>query len=291
MRKRWHIPLMLAPALAVIVLLFGGGVLLALLQSLGYLPFLEQRSLSLAAYRHIFSMEAFWQSLLLTLWIALASTAVSTLLAIISALALRHTIQHPALRGQRIATFIFQLNIPIPHLVGAIGILFLFSQSGFLARIAYLVGLISEPAQFPALVYDRYALGIILEYVWKTTSFTGIIVLAALQSAGSAYEDVARNLGANRWQRFRHVILPLIRPGVLSASILVFAFTFGAFEVPLLLGQRYPSALPVLAYRSYTDVDLNGRPEAMAMSMIITFISIALIFTYMRLTAPRQKDS
>ena len=208
------------------------------------------------------------------------------MLAIGAALALRRPFP-----GKRLVTFLFQLNIPIPHLVGAIGILFLFSQSGFLARLAYLGGLIQEPAQFPALVYDPYALGIILEYVWKTTCFTGIILLAVLQSAGEAYEDVARNLGASRWQRLRFIILPLLRPGVLSASILVFAFTFGAFEVPLLLGQRYPSALPVLAYRSYTDVDLNARPEAMAMSVIIALISTALIFAYMRLTLPRQKKS
>ena len=78
--------------------------------------------------------------------------------------------------------------------------------------------------------------------------------------------------------------LPLLRPAILSSSILVFAFTFGAFEVPLLLGARYPSALPVLAYRLYTDVDLNARPEAMAMSVIIAVIITVLIGFYMRLT-------
>ena len=278
MHPRWRLILMLAPALAVVVLLFGGGLALAVAQSLGYLPAIGRTELTLEAYRQIFSRVDFQRSLLLTLWIALASTAVSTLLAILSALALRR-----AFRGQRLVTFIFQLNIPIPHLVGALGILFLFAQSGFLARLAYLVGLINAPADFPVLVNDPYGLGIILEYVWKTTCFTGLIVLAVLQSAGEELEDAARNLGANRWQRLRFVILPLIRPAVLSASVLVFAFTFGAFEVPLLLGQRFPSALPVLAYRNYTDVDLNARPEAMAMSVIIAVISAALIFTYTRL--------
>jgi putative spermidine/putrescine transport system permease protein len=278
MHPRWRLILMLAPALGVVVLLFGGGLALAVAQSLGYLPAIGRTELTLEAYRQIFSRVDFQRSLLLTLWIALASTAVSTLLAILSALALRR-----AFRGQRLVTFIFQLNIPIPHLVGALGILFLFAQSGFLARLAYLVGLINAPADFPVLVNDPYGLGIILEYVWKTTCFTGLIVLAVLQSAGEELEDAARNLGANRWQRLRFVILPLIRPAVLSASVLVFAFTFGAFEVPLLLGQRFPSALPVLAYRNYTDVDLNARPEAMAMSVIIAVISAALIFTYTRL--------
>lgn len=270
---------MLAPALGVVVLLFGGGLALALLQSVGYLPAIGRTTFSLDAYRQIFSDREFYQSLLLSLWIALASTAVSTVLAIACALALRR-----AFRGRRLATFIFQLNIPIPHLVGAIGILFLISQSGFLARLGHRVGLIQTPNDFPALVFDPFAIGIILEYVWKGTCFIGIILLAVLQSTGDGYENVARTLGASRWQRFRSVTLPLLLPGILSSSILVFAFTFGAFEVPLLLGQRYPSALPVLAYRRYTDVDLNARPEAMAISVVIAVVVTLLIFAYMRLT-------
>lgn len=271
--------LMLTPALAVIVLLFGGGLLLALLQSVGYVPAIGRTDFSLEAYRRVFSDLAFGRSLLLTLWIGGVSTAVSTLLALIAALTLRR-----AFLGKRLATFIFQSNLPIPHLVGAIGILFLFSQSGFLARLGHLAGLIQVPADFPALVFDPYALGIILEYVWKSSVFIGIILLVALQAIGEEYEDVAQTLGASRWQRFRHVTLPLLRPAILSASILVFAFTFGAFEVPLLLGARYPSALPVLAYRLYTNVDLNARPEAMAMSVIIAVIITILIAFYMRLT-------
>ena len=279
MRTRLRPFFLLAPTLSIILLLFGGGVLLALLQSLGYAPFLSRTTLSLAAYRTIFQQPAFLQSLLLTLWVAFVSTAVSTILALVAALALRRPF-----RSQRWVTFIFQFNIPIPHLVGAVGMLFLFSQSGFLARLATLAGLITQPADFPALLFDRWAIGIILEYVWKTTCFTGLILLAALQSAGQEYETVAQNLGAKRWQRFRYVILPLLTPSMVSASVLVFAFTFGAFEVPLVLGQRFPSLLPVLAYRSYVDVDLNARPEAMAMNMIITLLTGLLIFIYMRLT-------
>ena len=276
--KRFAIPLMLAPALAVVVVLFGGGLWLAMAQSVGYVPAIGRTEFSLEAYQRIFSNPAFGRSLLLTLWIAGTSTAVSTLLALTAALILRR-----AFPGKKIATFLFQANLPIPHLVGAIGILLLFSQSGFLARLGHAAGLIQAPADFPALVYDPYAIGIILEYVWKSTVFIGVILLAALQSIGEEYEQVAQTLGATQWQRLRYIILPLLRPSLLSAAILVFAFTFGAFEVPLLLGTRYPSALPVLAYRFYTDVDLNARPEAMAMSVIIALIITLLIALYMRL--------
>ncbi len=277
MSQQTRIWLMLTPALLVVVLLFGGGLLLGFLQSFGIRPVVGDAKFTFAAYRAIFSEAAFGRSLLLTFWIGFASTAISTVLAIACALVLRDQF-----RGKRWVTFLFQLNIPIPHLVGAIGILLLFSQSGFFARIGVALGLMTDPMEFPVLVRDPYGIGIILQYVWKTTCFTGIIVLATLQSIGADFENVAATLGANRWQRFRFITLPLIMPGVLSASILVFAFTFGAFDVPFILGQRFPSALPVLAYRRYVAVDLTQRPEAMAMSMIIALLITLLIFVYRR---------
>jgi putative spermidine/putrescine transport system permease protein len=278
-KERFRIPLMMAPALTIIICLFMGGLLMALLQSLNYMPIIGKTDFSFDAYINIISGRQFPRSLLLTLWISLASTTLSCVLAIACSLVLRRQFT-----GKRWITFIFQLNVPIPHLVGAIGIMFLFSQSGLLSRIAYALGAIQGSSDFPILIQDKYALGIIMEYVWKTTCFQGIIILAVLQSIGEDYENVARSLGANAWQRFRHVILPLIMPGVLSASVLVLAATFGAFEIPFLLGRTYPAALPVLSYRAYTDVDLNSRPEAMAMSVIISILISILVFLYMKIT-------
>ena len=276
--ERLRIAALLSPAAAVIAVLFLGGLALGLLQSFDYMPLIGRTSPSLRPYANLFADRAFLSSLGLTVWIALASTLLSTVLAILVALALRREFS-----GKRLVVFIFQLNIPVPHVVGAIAVMFLLSQSGMLARIAYLMRLIGEPANFPALIFDPYGWGIILEYLWKSVPFTGIIVLAVLQSVSEDYESVARNLGANRWQRFRYVLWPLILPGMLRASVLVFAFTFGTFEVPYLLGQTYPAVLPVLAYRNYTNVDLDARPEAMATSMVITAISTLLILLYMRL--------
>jgi putative spermidine/putrescine transport system permease protein len=277
-RQRLRIALMLLPALAVIGLLFLGGLGLGLLQSFDYMPLIGRTDFTIQPYLNLLSDGGFLRSLVLTTWVSLASTVLSALLATVCALSLRRDFA-----GKRIVTFIFQLNIPVPHIVGAIAMMFLFAQSGLLARIAYWMDLIARPADFPALIYDRYGLGIILEYLWKSVPFTGTILLAVLQSVSEDYENVARNLGASRWQRFRYVLLPLMLPGLLRASVLVFAFTFGAFEVPYLLGQTYPAVLPVLAYRSYTDVDLQARPEAMAMSVVISVIVVVLILIYMKL--------
>jgi putative spermidine/putrescine transport system permease protein len=277
MSDRWRIVLLLTPAMLVIVVLFFGGLAVGLMRSFNYMPVVGLTDPGFDAYVRVFGSREFHLSFLLTFHIAFTSTVISCALAIGAALLLRRTFF-----GRSVISFLFQLNLTVPHLVGAIGILYLFSQSGSFARLGYQWGLIAAPADFPALVFDPYAIGIILQYVWKEVPFIGVIVLANMQAIGPDYETVARSLGASRWQAFRHVLLPLIFPGVLSASVMVFAFTFGAYEIPAILGQNYPAALPVLAYRKYTDVDLAARPEAMAMAIVIALLSAAMIWLYLR---------
>lgn len=277
MSDRLRITLMLAPAMLVIVVLFFGGLAVGLMRSFSYMPVIGLTDPNFDAYLSVFTSREFYLSFGFTLHIAFTSTLVSCVLAIAAALLLRRSFI-----GKSLINFLFQLNLTVPHLVGAIGILYLFSQSGSFARLGFEWGLIAKPAEFPALVFDPYAIGIILQYVWKEVPFIGVIVLANMQAIGTDYEAAARSLGASRWQAFRHVLLPLIFPSVLSASVMVFAFTFGAYEIPAILGQNYPAALPVLAYRKYTDVDLAARPEAMAMAIVIALLSALMIWLYLR---------
>ena len=279
--ERWRIGVMLAPTVIVIAGLFGGGLIYSLLQSLGWQPLLGPGNthLGLQGYASILTSaryaEQFWTGLMLSLWVSLASTTISAVLAVGAALLIRRTSW-----GRKLAVFLFQFNLPIPHIVAAIGVLFLLSQSGLLSRLGAQIGLLDAPSDFPILLRDRYGIGTIISYVWKEVPFIGIIVLAVLQSVGENYEDSARNLGANGWQRFRHVVLPLISPALLSTSIIVFAFIFGAYEVPEILGVRYPRVLPVMAVRFFLNADLNARVEANALSVTITAIVVALVIGY-----------
>jgi putative spermidine/putrescine transport system permease protein len=277
MPHRLRLILMLAPAVAVIGVPFGGGLVVALMRSFNYMPVIGLTDPNLQAYLRVLTNPDFLSSFLLTFHIAFTSTVLSALIAIAAALLIRAT-----QTGRSLITFLFQLNLTVPHIVGAIGILYLFSQSGSFARLGHAAGLIARPGDFPAMVFDPAAIGIILHYIWKEVPFIGIVVLAQMQTIGTNHESVARSLGATPWQAFRHALLPLILPGVIAASVICFAFAFGAYEIPALLGASYPQALPVLAYRSFTDVDLASRPDAMAMAVIITCVSAALIWAYTR---------
>jgi putative spermidine/putrescine transport system permease protein len=274
--SRVKIVLLLAPALLVIGLLFAGGLSAAVVQSLGYLPAIGKTEITLDAYREVLGSRDFLDSLFLTLYVAGASTAISTVLAVLAALALRNS-------AGRLSAAVFQLPTTVPHLVAAVGIALVVSQTGLGARLAAALGLIGEPGEFPALLYDRYSVGVILTYVWKEVPFTAIVILAALRGVAGELEEVARTLGANWWQRFWYVVFPVIVPGVVAASLIVFAFTFGAFEVPYLLGQTYPTMLPVTAYNEYRSIDLSSRPAAMAINVLIALITALFAAAYLRL--------
>ncbi|MDP9410950.1 MAG: ABC transporter permease subunit [Actinomycetota bacterium] len=275
MGSRLKIALLLAPALVVIGVLFAGGLVAALVQSLGYFPAIGMTQVNLAAYREILTDGDFLNSLLLTVYVAGASTGISTVLAVLAALALRRS-------SGRLSAVVFQLPITVPHLVAAVGISLVVSQTGLGARLAAGLGLIGEPKDFPALLYDRYSIGIILTYVWKETPFVALVVLASLRGVAADLEDVARTLGAGAWQRFWYVVFPVISPGIVAASLIVFAFTFGAFEVPYLLGKTYPTILPVTAYNEYRDIDLSARPIAMAINILIAALTAVFAAAYLR---------
>jgi putative spermidine/putrescine transport system permease protein len=122
------------------------------------------------------------------------------------------------------------------------------------------------------MVRDRFGIGIIISYTLKEIPFLTLLILAVLRTQVEGYQTVAENLGANRWQRFRWVTLPLVRPAMVAGGLLVFAYIFGAYEVPALLGVRYPRALPVLALDSFVNPDLHARAEGMAISIMIALI-------------------
>ncbi len=269
---------MLLPALIVICVIFAGGLILGLAQSFGYMPIINKYSFSPDAYIKMIMSNGFVHSLLLTLFVSVTATLSAVVLAIVTALALRQRF-----KGKKILTFIYQFPITIPHLVIAVGMLMLVSQSGLFARVLFHLGIISEQSRFPALIADDFGIGIMLVYLWKEMPFIGLITLAVLQSVGNDYEELGRSLGATRWQVFRHILLPLIIPGILPGSIICFAYTFGAFEVPYLLGKSYPAMLSVLSYRWYIDVDLNARPQAMAISIFIAVFVMILVFFYRKI--------
>jgi putative spermidine/putrescine transport system permease protein len=278
MRTRFALWLALAPALLPITLLIGASLLYAIAQSLGLLAITGPSQVSADAYRDLLvgsssAAREFWPALGFSLWVSLASTGLAALGALVVVALLAN--QRRPTSGTTL--LMLNLNLAFPHLVWAVALSLVLAQSGLLARIAAALGLIDAPAQFPVIVRDRYGLGIIVHYVSKELPFLLLIMLAVLRTQGSQYDLVAENLGATPWQRVRYVLLPLLFPALGAGAALVFAFIFGAYEVPALLGVRYPRTLAVLALEFFVNPDLNRRAEGMAVSLIISAVTLVVV--------------
>jgi len=271
------------PALLVTAGLFGAGLLLAGVQSLGGLPVTGKADWSVAAYRELFGSPSFWSALGMSAWVAGVSTLVAAIGGTLAALVLWRLRAGAGLR------FLFAWNLPVPHVVAAWITLLLFSQSGLWSRLAHAAGITQNPGDFPPLVHDPLALGVLLELTWKEVPFVGLAVLAALARFDGRLLDVARSLGASRWTLLWRVVLPNVRPALLSACVLVFAFAFASFEVPSLLGPTSPATLPVLAYRAFTDSDLAARQGALALSVVTAGLAGSVVAAWAFLSLRRGR--
>jgi len=276
--KTW---VMLLPTVVVLTVFFVGALAYSVLLSMNFFSITSSTDIGLQAYADVLTDRRFVDSFLFSLKVAAVSTLISIAIAIAVSMVLRKTFF-----GRRAAVFVYQFNIPVPHLVVAIAVLLMFSQTGLVSRGLFEMGLIERSSAFPMLVFDRDGIGIIIALVLKSFPFIGIAVLSLLLTTLNDYEQQAATLGANAWQRFRHVLLPMMVPSILFSSVLVFAYAFGSFEVPFLLGSTSPKALALLAYQEYTSVDLNTRPAAMAIANIITVVMAGLVFlAYLRLNS------
>lgn len=267
--------LYLAPALLVLTIFFLGGLVFALLQSFGYFPVLGLNQFTLKYYFLVLKQKEFMASLTFSLYIAFVSTFLSTIIAIYLANYMVNLKQK-----NRVIDFMYKLPIAVPHIVATLMIVFLISQGGFLARIFINFGIINESGQFPPVFYSRNAIGIILIYMWKEIPFITLMIYTVMKNIHGRLQDVAATLKASPRQTFFQVTLPLSMPSIISASAIVFAFSFGAFEIPFLLGATYPKALPVWAYYNYISPDLYNRPIAMVITIILTAICVLLVGLY-----------
>ena len=217
----------------------------------------------------------FWISLGATISVAVIATLISNVLGTLLAFAmLRAGAQGRSLQRA------LQLPVILPHLIVVIMVIHIFSQSGVLARLFWWGGLIDNPNQFPLLVYDRFAIGIMLVYLYKQVPFVAMLAYDTLRGISHKYADVAANLGASSWQTITQIYLPILRPTIIGTSLITFAYAFGAFEVPLLLGTPVWRTLPVESYLLYTNIDPLARTQAMVINVLISAISLALAGLY-----------
>jgi putative spermidine/putrescine transport system permease protein len=284
MRRKWTPYVLLLPQIILgIIFLLGLGI--GITQSFGVIPSLGLTKPTLHYYKEIVVKSEMWHSVCYSIYIAIVSAVGST---VIGVLFCAFLVSRKQAKGKLLS--MVQLPVIVPHIVVAVLIINILSQNGILARVAFHLGMITEQQQFPMLIYDRHGIGIILAYLWKETPFIIYFVVALMANINGKLGEAAINLGANKFKTFFKITLPLCMPTILSGFLIIFSFTLGAYELPLLLGATTPKALPILSYIQYTHPDMKNRPYAMALNGIIIVISLLSAIIYFIMLKKQRKQ-
>ena len=115
--------------------------------------------------------------------------------------------------------------------------------------------------------------GILLVHAYTMYVYFYMTVSSAIRGIHPALEEAAANLGAGPWSGFRSVILPLLTPALVAASLLVFMTSMASFSAPFLLAGGFR----VLSLQIYFS-KINGNLDmAAAQSVILSVISISFL--------------
>jgi thiamine transport system permease protein len=210
---------------------------------------------ALSALREPYVVDVAW----FTLWQA----AVSTVLTVVLALPGAYVFARYEFPGKRLLSAVSIVPFVLPTVVVA---------AGFLA-------LLGPPSPFGVRL-DHTIVAILAAHVFYNYAVVLRVVSSVWSEIDPRLEDAARVLGASRWQAFRKVTLPLLRPAIASAASVVFLFTFTSFGVILLLGGVQFATLEVEIYRQTAEL-LNLRTAAVLSLLQMTAL-VVLLFAYSR---------
>ncbi len=265
----------LSPLLIPFGCLFCGGIFLTVCQSLGLLTPLPHQGSLFSAYGALLSRPFFYASFLFSTWVA----GVSALAAVSAGTILAYWIWKLPARLHN-AALIYKIPLILPHISVAFVILVFWGQSGIVASLAHSLGLIESPQQFPNILYSGLGLGMILAYAFKGTPFAMLLVLTMLIRFDRRIIQTAVMLGASRTRTFISIVLPRVFPAVHTSFIILFLYSFGAFDIPALLSESRPGMLSINVFNLYFKKELTDRPEAMAVLVIMFLFAVLFILMY-----------
>lgn len=125
---------------------------------------------------------------------------------------------------------------------------------------------------------------VILADIWHTVPFVALILQAALATVPAELEEAAAVDGANVWQRFWYVRLPLLRPAILVALIIRSVEAFRVFDIVYIITRGGPAFGTItISYLTYLETFSYGKlGSGAALSFLISIFTLAMAFLYIR---------
>ena len=230
---------LLAPILVVVGASFNAG---------NFLTFPPQ-GLSLRWYVTFFHNDVFMRAIRTSLWVAAVATVISGVIGTMAAL---YYVQHAG-RWKEAVRIAMLAPLLLPEVLTAIALLF----------FVYAIG-----------IGTTTLIGMVAGHVLITLPFVFINVSASLESFDPSWDMAARSLGAGRLTRFRRIMLPLIKPGVIGGALFAFIISFDVFTISFMLKGIGMSTLPI---QLFDYLRTNFTPEAAAVSTLSIVLTLGVV--------------
>ncbi|GAA6139912.1 molybdate ABC transporter permease subunit [Arenicella sp. 4NH20-0111] len=163
---------------------------------------------------------------------------------------------------------IIALPLVLPPTVLGFYLLVLFSPNGYLG--AFIKSLTGEGLAFSFT-------GLVVGSVIYSLPFVVQPLQNSFAAIGRRPLEVAASLGASPFDAFRSVVLPMAKPGILTATVLGFAHTVGEFGIVLMIGGNIPGETRVASIAIYEHVETLEYGNAHALSLLLLGLSMALL--------------
>ncbi|KAF1023899.1 MAG: Spermidine/putrescine transport system permease protein PotB [Paracidovorax wautersii] len=278
--------MLLAPSvLLVLVLLIGPLVLLARYSLNHFEPgqFMVQ-AWTLENYTRFFNDPYYRDVLLRTVWVALATTAICLVLGILPAYYIAR-ISSPRLKS------LVLIAVILPLFMGAAvrvaGWLVLFGDRGLANAFLLSVGLADAPVQ---LLYTGTA--VVIGLVSVNLPFMIITLQSVIEGIEHPLEEAGLGLGANHFQMFRKILLPLMMPGIVTGCVLCFILGMNGYATPLLIGgPKFQMMAPAL-YEQITRASNWPFGAALAFVLMSTTLVLTVASTWLlERRSPRMAEA
>ncbi len=256
-RDRPHLALLMAPALAVFVAFFL--LPLARLVATG-----ASGPAGPAAYAAILTEPRYFRSLVSTVLLSAVVTAATLVVSGISGVFL----QRNRFPGRSALVAILTFPLAFPGVVVGFMVIMLAGRQG-------LIGEVSRLLFGQKLVFAYSMAGLFTGYLYFSIPRVILTIMAAAEKLDRRLEEAARSLGASPWRVVRDVVVPGLKPAVVSSGAICFATSMGAFGTAFTLATE----IEVLPMTIYTEFTLHANiATAAALSIVlgaVTWIVLA----------------
>ncbi|MFQ3176620.1 MAG: putative thiamine transport system permease protein [Psychromonas sp.] len=248
------------------------GLLGLFFSAFSYIPALEMQTFSLTGFSELLLWPGLHKSILITLFVSLSSTFLSALLAF----SILQSCWNKAY-WHKLESLLAPI-LALPHVAFAIGFAFLFTPSGFIARILNTLFNDLGIANW-SLINDPYGLGLILGLTIKEIPFLLFMSIPLLKQLNVNSTLIsAQSLGYSKAQTWQKIILPQWLPKIRFTLFAVMAYSLSVVDVALVIGPTSPATFPVLIWQWLNDPDLATLPKASAGALLLLLICLVLLY-------------